>query len=36
MNIYTKPMVTEMLQKEFLCDMKICFYSTKINKYSIK
>ena len=29
-------MVAEMLQKEFLCDIKIYFYSIKINFYSIK
>ena len=29
-------MVAEMLQKEFLCDIKVYFYSVKINLYSIK
>ena len=28
--------VTEMLQKQFLCDIKMYFYSIKINLYSIK
>ena len=29
-------MVTEMLQKEFLCDIELYFYSVKISFYSIK
>ena len=29
-------MVAEMLQKEFLCDIKLYFYAIKINLYSIK
>ena len=29
-------MIAEMLQKGFLCDIKIYFYSIKINFYSIK
>ena len=29
-------MAAEMLQKTFLCDIKIYFYSIKINLYSIK
>ena len=28
--------VTEMLQKEFLYNIKMCFYSIKINFYTIK
>ena len=29
-------MAAEMLEKEFLCDIKIYFHSIKINLYSIK
>ena len=29
-------MVAEMLQKEFLCDIKLHFHSIKINLYSIE
>ena len=36
LNYKSMPMVAEMLQKEFLCDIKIYFYSIKINLYSIK
>ena len=35
-NLDILSMVAEMLQKEFLCDIKKYFYSIKINLYSIK
>ena len=34
--IIVQTKVAEMLQKEFLCDIKLYFYSIKINLYSIK
>ena len=35
-NIHRMGVVAEMLQMEFLCDIKIYFYSIKMNLYSIK